>query len=150
MHENNFRNRVWLPAIRAAAIRQPARVYDLRHTYASNQLAAGISSFELSKIMGCSVLMIERHYGALLDGAASGIAARQAQWELGRRTRKGLGRDWVANLSSGPGAERSVSAICRYFLSAPGRTRTCDPRLRRPSLYPAELRGLVVGDCKGV
>src|ERR1700712_4181162 len=22
-----------------------------------------------------------------------------------------------------------------------GRTRTCDPRLRRPSLYPAELRG---------
>jgi hypothetical protein len=25
--------------------------------------------------------------------------------------------------------------------SAPGRTRTCDPRLRRPSLYPAELRG---------
>jgi hypothetical protein len=25
--------------------------------------------------------------------------------------------------------------------SAPGRIRTCDPRLRRPSLYPAELRG---------
>ena len=25
--------------------------------------------------------------------------------------------------------------------SARGRTRTCDPRLRRPSLYPAELRG---------
>jgi hypothetical protein len=23
---------------------------------------------------------------------------------------------------------------------APGRTRTCDPRLRRPMLYPAELR----------
>src|SRR5947209_11880113 len=30
---------------------------------------------------------------------------------------------------------RSLSA------GAPGRTRTCDPRLRRPSLYPAELRG---------
>src|ERR1700710_1308823 len=25
---------------------------------------------------------------------------------------------------------------------APGRTRTCDPRLRRPVLYPAELRAL--------
>ena len=24
--------------------------------------------------------------------------------------------------------------------SAPGRTRTCDPRLRRPVLYPTELR----------
>jgi hypothetical protein len=27
------------------------------------------------------------------------------------------------------------------FRGAPGRTRTCDPRLRRPSLYPTELRG---------
>jgi hypothetical protein len=28
--------------------------------------------------------------------------------------------------------------------SAPGKTRTCDPRLRRPSLYPSELRGLAI------
>ena len=35
--------------------------------------------------------------------------------------------------------------LCAGYLShAPGRTRTCDPRLRRPSLYPAELRGLRV------
>jgi hypothetical protein len=26
--------------------------------------------------------------------------------------------------------------------SAPGRTRTCDPLLRRQMLYPAELRAL--------
>lgn len=26
-----------------------------------------------------------------------------------------------------------------------GRTRTCDPRLRRPMLYPAELQALMVG-----
>jgi hypothetical protein len=25
-------------------------------------------------------------------------------------------------------------------IDAPGRTRTCDPRLRRPMLYPAELQ----------
>jgi hypothetical protein len=31
--------------------------------------------------------------------------------------------------------------ILRVALDARGRTRTCDPRLRRPSLYPAELRG---------
>jgi hypothetical protein len=29
---------------------------------------------------------------------------------------------------------------------APGRTRTLDPRLRRPLLYPAELLALVVGE----
>src|SRR3954454_15975624 len=28
------------------------------------------------------------------------------------------------------------------FSGVPGRTRTCDPRFRKPMLYPAELRGL--------
>lgn len=28
------------------------------------------------------------------------------------------------------------------YNGAPGRTRTCGPRLRRPMLYPAELRAL--------
>ena len=27
-------------------------------------------------------------------------------------------------------------------IGAPGRTRTCDPRFRKPMLYPAELRAL--------
>ena len=31
---------------------------------------------------------------------------------------------------------------------APGRTRTCDPRLRRPVLYPAELRALVTSSAR--
>ena len=31
----------------------------------------------------------------------------------------------------------------QVILDAPGRTRTCDPRIRSPTLYPAELRGLV-------
>jgi len=39
---------------------------------------------------------------------------------------------------------RREDATAREDVSAPGRTRTCDPRLRRPSLYPAELRGLAV------
>jgi hypothetical protein len=29
---------------------------------------------------------------------------------------------------------------------APGRTRTCDPRLRRPVLYPTELRAHIEGN----
>ena len=32
--------------------------------------------FELARIMGTSITMIERHYGALLDGAGAGIAGR--------------------------------------------------------------------------
>jgi hypothetical protein len=35
-----------------------------------------VTVFELARIMGTSVLMIERHYGALLDGARAAIAGR--------------------------------------------------------------------------
>ena len=32
--------------------------------------------FELAKVMGTSVAMIERHYGTLIGGAHAGIAGR--------------------------------------------------------------------------
>jgi len=35
-----------------------------------------VSVFELARIMGTSIEMIERHYGRLLDGAGEGIAER--------------------------------------------------------------------------
>jgi integrase len=73
---DNFRRREWEPAIEAASIAAPARIYDLRSTFASNALAAGVTVFELATIMGTSVRMIERHYGALLDGAGAGISGR--------------------------------------------------------------------------
>jgi len=72
----NFRRREWAPAIEASGIRKPARIYDLRSTFASNALAAGISVFELARVMGTSVAMIERHYGTLIEGAGADIARR--------------------------------------------------------------------------
>jgi hypothetical protein len=73
---DNWRWREWSPAIGASGVRTPARIYDLRSTFASNALAAGVSVFELARLMGTSVGMIERHYGTLLDGAGAGIAGR--------------------------------------------------------------------------
>jgi integrase len=73
---SNFRRRLWTPAITSSGVAKPARIYDLRSTFASNALAAGVTVFELARVMGTSVLMIERHYGALLDGAGAGIAGR--------------------------------------------------------------------------
>jgi integrase len=73
---HNFSRREWAPAVEASGVAKPARVYDLRSTFASNALAAGVTVFELARIMGTSVLMIEGHYGALLDGAQAGIAGR--------------------------------------------------------------------------
>jgi integrase len=73
---DNFRRRVWAPAIEASGVRTRARLYDLRSTFASDALAAGVTVFELARIKGTSVPMIERHYGTLLDGAGAGIVVR--------------------------------------------------------------------------
>jgi hypothetical protein len=56
-------------------------MYDLRSTFASAALAAGVTVFELAKIMGTSVRMIERHYGTLVDGAHAGIVRRPDAFE---------------------------------------------------------------------
>jgi integrase len=72
----NFRRREWAPAIDAAGIEKPARLYDLRSTFASNALAAGITMFELARIMGTSAKMIEQHYGTLINTAHEAILKR--------------------------------------------------------------------------
>lgn len=48
----------------------------LRHTFASNAIAAGIATFEIARVMGTSVLQIEKTYGHLLPDAID--RARQA------------------------------------------------------------------------
>jgi hypothetical protein len=60
----------------------------MRDTFASNALAAGVTVFELARVMGTSVRMIERHYGALIDGAHAAITGRldalEAEFEAER------------------------------------------------------------------
>jgi len=63
----------------------------MRDTFASNALAAGVTVFELARVMGTSVRMIEKHYGALLDGAHAAITARldALEAELGAQAEAG-------------------------------------------------------------
>lgn len=71
---HNFRNRNWKPAQLAVGIEPFRRIYDLRHTFATFALRAGISTFELSRYMGASLTMIDRHYGHLArDGREHAI-----------------------------------------------------------------------------
>lgn len=72
----NFRRRVWAPAVDAAGIAKPARIYDLRSTFISNALANGLTVFETARIAGTSVKMIEQDYGALLDTAPESLLER--------------------------------------------------------------------------
>jgi integrase len=87
---HNFRNREWKPAQIAAGIEPPRRIYDLRHTFATFALRAGISTFDLSRYMGASLTMIDRHYGHLArDGREHAIrlldelnAGQRPRWTL--------------------------------------------------------------------
>jgi integrase len=58
---HNFRNREWKPAQLVAGIEPLRRVYDLRHTFATIALRAGIFTFDLSRYIGASLTMIDRH-----------------------------------------------------------------------------------------
>ena len=50
--------------------------YQLRHTFATEALAAGISIFELARVMGASVKTIDKHYGHLARDPEQSIRAR--------------------------------------------------------------------------
>ena len=82
---HNFRRRAWGPAVEAAGVTKPARIYDLRSTFISNALARGLTVFETARIAGTSVAMIEAHYGALLDTAHDSLLERLEAAEGGAR-----------------------------------------------------------------
>jgi integrase len=72
LNYDNWRGRIWAPALDAAGVRQRGP-YTLRHCFATRALAVGISIFELSRLMGASVTTIDRHYGHLAHGSEDRI-----------------------------------------------------------------------------
>lgn len=72
----NFRKRVWTPAVRTAGV-APLRVHDLRHTCASLAIAAGADVKVLQRMLGhaSAALTLDR-YGHLLPGQAESVADR--------------------------------------------------------------------------
>src|SRR5262245_52923859 len=65
---NNWRSREWTPALKAAGVAH-RRIYDMRHTFATWSLAAGMSIFTLARRMGTSVQVIDQTYGHLAQDA---------------------------------------------------------------------------------
>jgi integrase len=72
---DNFRTREWYDALDAARLARRGP-YHLRHTFATEALAAGISIFELARVMGASVKEIDRTYGHLARDSEDAIRAR--------------------------------------------------------------------------
>lgn len=77
---DNWRRREWRPALEAAGLDTSLTPYAMRHTYASFSLDAGVSIFELARIMGSSVKVIDATYGHLVrdtfDRVRSALEAR--------------------------------------------------------------------------
>jgi integrase len=61
----NFNRRQWKPVQKGIGMEPLRDLYDLRHTYATFALRAGVPMFALSRFMGTSIAMIDLHYGHL-------------------------------------------------------------------------------------
>lgn len=96
----NWRKREWQPALIAAGIwarppkGQPAsapcpRPYDLRHSYASWSLAAGIPAYDVARYMGTSVRMLDLTYGHLVRGSEDVARSRLDAFASDRGERLG-------------------------------------------------------------
>ncbi len=72
---DTWRTREWYDALDAAGIARRGP-YCLRHTFASEALAAGISTWELARLMGTSVAMVDRTYGHWARDAAASVLDR--------------------------------------------------------------------------
>ncbi|MDP9262420.1 MAG: site-specific integrase [Actinomycetota bacterium] len=131
----NFGPRQWKRAQVAAGIEPLRHLYDLRHTYATFALRAGVSVFAVSRFMGSSIAMIDRHYGHLArDSRAHAVSLLDALavertvdagWTPSRRPARPL-----INRVSKPGRRRSWHAVdarwtpCPETVAAPENKRS--------------------------
>jgi hypothetical protein len=106
------------PVQKSVGIEPLRDLYDLRHTYATFALRAGVPVFALSRFTGTSIAMIDLHYGhlavdscqhavSLLDALALERAV-DAGWTSARRPAKPY-RDTVSR-ARGTRSQRAVDA----------------------------------------
>ena len=102
-----FGRKHWKPAQTKVGLEPLRGLYDLRHTYATFALRAGVPVFAVSRFMGSSIAMIDRHYGHLAHDS----------------------RDHAVALMDALAFERAVDAA---WTSQPRPARPLDQRSSRP------------------
>jgi hypothetical protein len=140
-----FGRKHWRPAQIKAGIDPVRGLYDLRHTYATFALRAGIPVFAVSRFMGSSIAMIDRHYGhlaqdsrehavALLDA----LALERAVDAGGRRTIDPRGRSATQSRGLVPdddGGSWTPGGRRGSFLSPPQTTKGADQQELPEALF---------------
>jgi hypothetical protein len=106
------------------------RPYDLRHSFATFALRAGISTFELSRYMGTSLLMIDRHYGHLArDGREHAIRFLDSSDDAKDLDVHRVDARWTSQRLPAAQSEQRNMRDAGEKLRARSRTRTDDPFL---------------------
>lgn len=104
-----FGRKHWRPAQTEAGIDPVRGLYDLRHTYATFALRAGVPVFAVSRFIGSSIAMIDRHYGHLAHDS----------------------REHAVALMDALALERAVDAAWTSNGGGANALSHCDSRLRR-------------------
>ena len=134
-------------------LKSKMRFHDLRHTAATLMLRAGVDPHRVQRVLRhASVTTTTGTYAHLaiedLRDAVSKIGSQQSSERspFADRLRTSLNNGSAANGDACPKVPENAALD-----GAPGRSRTCGPRLRRPLLYPAELqaRALLVPPARG-
>ncbi len=95
----------------AAGIEPLRRIYDLRHTFATFALRAGISTFDLSRYMGASLTMADRHYGHLARDGREHAIRLLGELSVGKRPRWTLvDVEWTPEPASAASADNESAS----------------------------------------
>jgi integrase len=80
--ERAFRRSYWTPTLKKLGIRY-RRPYNMRHTYATVMLMAGMNSAFCAKQLGHSVEMFHKTYSRWLDGAQNDMEMQRLESAIG-------------------------------------------------------------------
>ena len=128
------------PSRKSVGIEPLRDLYDLRHTYATFALRAGVPVFALSRFMGTSIAMIDLHYGHLAVDSYQHAVSLLDALALERAVDAG----WTPAPQARKAAQRLGFRASRKAFAAGG-GRSVDVEAQKPS-RPALSEGLISRD----
>ena len=124
--ERAFRRSFWTPTLKRLGIRY-RRPYNMRHSYATAMLMAGMTPAFCARQLGHSIEMFLRTYARWIDGAQNEVEMARLEGAIQVKT--------VHELSTGILVSPQVIELQKEIDGVTDGTRTHDDRNHNPGLY---------------